>query len=71
MDWQILIAGLAVAAAAVFLVWRGIGVFRPLDGACAGGCGCAKGPASSKAGLIAPEDLRIRSSEPEASAKDC
>ncbi|MBI1831181.1 MAG: hypothetical protein HYR84_07015 [Planctomycetes bacterium] len=71
MDWQLTISGIAVVLAGAYLAWRAVGLFRPRDGACSGGCGCAKETESPQPSLIAPEQLasslRGRSpSEPEA-----
>jgi hypothetical protein len=66
MVWQLIVVGLIVAVAVLYLVRQTWRAWNPRKGGCGGGCGCAgngaspaeeKGPA---AGLIPPEQITLR-----------
>jgi len=62
MDWQFLLTCVTIAAAAGFVVWRGVKALRSLRGGCSGGCGCSKSSQETKSPktLIAPDELTLR-----------
>jgi FeoB-associated Cys-rich membrane protein len=62
MDWQLLVAWIAIAIAAGFVflrIWR---TWRGTKGGCGGSCGCSKSTADAKPqpALIKPEQLVLR-----------
>ena len=63
MDWQIIVTSSAIAVAGVYVILRGVRVWRGMKGGCSGGCGCAKTgepEVKKQSAIIAPEDLVLR-----------
>jgi hypothetical protein len=52
MDWQLVVVGLAVAAALGYLVRQSWRTWAARKGGCGGGCGCAKAPAEEANGTV-------------------
>jgi hypothetical protein len=60
MDWQLIVAGFAIAAAAGYIGWRGWQAWRGMKSGCSGGCGCSKSDAKTPQSVVAPEELVLR-----------
>ncbi len=63
MSWQMVLALTLVAVACVYLVCRGWRTWRASRAGCAGGCGCAKGPANDSP-AVPMQQLTLRRRAP-------
>ncbi|HXG08345.1 MAG TPA: FeoB-associated Cys-rich membrane protein [Gemmataceae bacterium] len=66
MDWQQLLVGLIVTAAACYLGRQAWHAWRDRGAGCGGGCGktCTSDAANGQAALIPPEQLTLRHHSP-------